>query len=150
MVWQFFFGYFREKVIYVLFINTKQKTSKMKKKPETTATELNLSGYIFSGELDDGHQSENGECGFFTLSAKMSILEVFEMYETIRDDYATKTNFGMRPSEWAAYGEFENDDYLFIINSPLAKNGDNQWYAYFPQEKGAKRTVNVDITVFRK
>ena len=63
-----------------------------------------------------------------------SMDEVFDFYDDVRK-LCYEKNYGLRPSEWAAYGKFTYEDENFHINAPRQSNGDNNWFKYSEQSR---------------
>jgi hypothetical protein len=71
----------------------------------------------------------DGSKGNYYIEVKFEKVEDFYL-KLRRCEQLQKTNFGLHPYSWAAFGHFAAEGKLVIISSPKAKNGDTNWNAY--------------------
>jgi len=69
--------------------------------------------------------------------------KVDDLYSEIRsDNRVNKFNFGGNPDEKNSFIELLVDDFLFAVQAPKGKNGDNDW-AYY-------KNCTIPIVVYKK
>ena len=63
-----------------------------------------------------------------TFSTKLQVVNWYN--KVLKSEGVIKTNFGGNPFENHSFIVFKKNEETFVINSPIAKNGDNNWYSY--------------------